>query len=122
MSRILLLLAFSVMLLSFTVSSNRDNRTISNNLSDSPEIKKKVKVKKNVVKIYPNPSFGKISISANTAQPLHFYIFDLEGTLIYQTVLKNKDRKNLDNLKKGTYMYDVFEKDESIEEGKIVVK
>ena len=121
MSRILLLLAFPVVLLSFTVSP-RDNRTISNNLSDSPEIKKKVRVKKNVVKIYPNPSFGKISISANTTQPLHFYIFDLEGTLIYQTVLKNKDKKSLDNLKKGTYMYDVFEKDESIEEGKIIVK
>ena len=35
---------------------------------------------------------------------------------------KNKDKKNLDNLKKGTYMYDVFESDESIEEGKIIVK
>jgi hypothetical protein len=122
MIRILLLLAFSVMLLSFSASPRRDSKIISNNLSDSPEIKKKVRVKKNVVKIYPNPSFGKISITANTTLPLHFYIFDLEGTLIYQTVLKNKDKRNLDNLKKGTYMYDVFENDESIEEGKIIVK
>jgi len=122
MSRILLLLAFPVMLLSFSVPTHTDSKIIGNNLSDSPGIKKKVRVKKNMVKIYPNPSFGKISITANTEVPLHFYIFDLEGTLIYQTILKNKDKKNLDNLKKGTYMYDVFENDESIEEGKIIVK
>jgi hypothetical protein len=122
MIRILLLIVISTTFFSFSVSPHRDYKTISNNLSDSPEVKKKIRIKKNVVKIYPNPSFGRINISATTTQPLHFYIFDLEGTLIYQAVLKNKDRKNIDNLKKGTYMYDVFENDESIEEGKIIVK
>ena len=121
MNRILLLAVFSAMLISFSTKQN-DSKLISNNLSDSLEAGKKVKIRKNLVKIYPNPSFGRINISASTSQPLHFYIFDLEGTLIYQTVLKNKDRKNIDNLKKGVYMYDVFEKDESIEEGKIIVK
>jgi hypothetical protein len=77
---------------------------------------------KNVVKIYPNPSFGKLSVSAATSSALHFYIFDMEGTLVFQAVLNNKERKTIEHLKKGTYLYDVFEKDESIEEGKIIIK
>jgi Secretion system C-terminal sorting domain len=110
-------------LVSFSLYAQKDfddsNNTISN---DSPSIKKKGSSKKNAVKLYPNPSYGKMSVSSTTSSLLHIYIFDLEGTLIYQTVLNNKERKTIDNLKKGTYMYDVFEKDESIEEGKIIVK
>ena len=49
-------------------------------------------------------------------------IFDLDGTMVYQAVLKNKEQKKIDNLPKGTYTYDVFQNDESIEEGKIIVK
>jgi hypothetical protein len=77
---------------------------------------------KTVVKLYPNPSYGKLSVSAITSSSLHFYIFDLEGTLVYQAVLNNRERKTIENLKKGTYLYDVFENDESIEEGKIIIK
>jgi Secretion system C-terminal sorting domain len=110
-------------LVSLTLFAQKDfddsNNIISN---DSPSLKKKSWSKKNVVRLYPNPSYGKLSVISTTSTTLHFYIFDLEGTLIYQAVLNNKDRKTVDNLKKGTYMYDVFEKDESIEEGKIIVK
>ena len=121
MNRVLLLVVFCTMLFSFSSIGQHDKKRIGNNYSDSTELKK-IRIKKTAVKIYPNPSFGRVNVSVNTTEPLHFYIFDLEGTLIYQTVLNNKDRKNIDNLKKGTYMYDVFEKDESIEEGKIIVK
>ena len=110
------------MIFSFTVTPRQDRKIISNSFSDSFEITRDPRFKKSAVKIYPNPSFGRINISANTSEPLHFYIFDLEGTLIFQTVLKNKDKKNIDNLRKGTYLYDVFEKDQSIEEGRIIVK
>ena len=90
--------------------------------SASVYFKKKSGKRKNYIKIYPNPSFGRVSVSAVTDVPLHFYIFDLDGTLIYQAILKNKDKKTIDNLKKGTYLYDVFEKDQSIDEGRIIVK
>jgi hypothetical protein len=76
-----------------------------------------------VVKLFPNPSStGKVSVTTNVNGPLHFYIFDLEGTMMYQTVLMKNDKKDIENLKKGTYTYDVFEKEESIEEGKIIIK
>lgn len=94
----------------------------SNIFSTSPTVKDDGDDKKVAVKLYPNPSYGKITVSTNASTPLHFYIFDLEGTLVYQTVLKNNERKSIENLRKGTYLYDVFENDESIEEGKIIVK
>jgi hypothetical protein len=121
MIRNLLLIVFSILLFSFTYN-REDKKTKGNHLSDSVLVVKEERFKKSVVKIYPNPSFGKINISTNNVSTLHFYIFDLEGTMIYQTILNNKQKKNIDNLRKGTYLYNVFEKDESVEEGKIIVK
>ncbi len=92
--------------------------------SSQTESEKKVWVKKNnVVSISPNPSYnGQVSVTSKSDQALHFYIFDLEGTLIYQAVLKTKEKKAITDLNKGTYMYNVFANDESIEEGKLTVK
>jgi len=44
------------------------------------------RTKKTAIKIYPNPSYGKLSVTASTASPLHFYVFDMEGTLVFQAV------------------------------------
>lgn len=55
-------------------------------------------------------------------QPLEFFIFDLEGTLIHQTILQPKERKTIKDLKKGVYLYDLFIKDEGIERGKITIQ
>ena len=118
MSRNLLLIGF-VVLCSFDVSAQKGFEQASNIISIDSST---AKAGKTAVKIYPNPSYGKLSVSAVTSSTLHFYIFDLEGTLVYQTVLNNKDRKVIDSLKKGSYLYDVFENDESIEEGKIIIK
>src|SRR5690242_13811508 len=104
MNRILLILFFFVF--SFRAFSQTEVKEVAY-VSDSYHLEKNP-VKKSSIKIYPNPSYGKISVSAITSTPLHFYIFDLEGTLVYQVVLNNKDRKNIESLKKGTYTYDVF--------------
>jgi hypothetical protein len=94
------------------------------NFSSQTESDKKAWLKKNnVVQISPNPSYnGTVKVSSKTAQVLHFYIFDLEGTLVYQAVFKTRETKAISNLGKGTYMYNVFANDESIEEGKLIVK
>ena len=95
-----------------------------NNFSDSLLTTKiKIEEKKSVIKLYPNPSWnGTITVSSNTSEKLHFYIFDLDGTLIHQAVLKEKQKITVNDLKKGVYMYDAFLNDESIEYGKITVK
>jgi hypothetical protein len=107
---------------SFSVFAQKDFQNTSNTASINDPLKTKTTEGKSVVKLYPNPSYGKISVSSTTTSLLHFYIFDLEGTLIFQTELNSKEKKAIEHLKKGTYMYDVFENDESVEEGKIVIK
>jgi hypothetical protein len=105
-------------------AANAQASNYSYNLSSTNESKAKEGDKKNnIVSISPNPSYtGDISVTSKSEQVLHFYIFDLEGTLIYQTVLKSKEKKAISSLTKGTYMYNVFANDESIEEGKLLVK
>ncbi len=63
-----------------------------------------------------------ISIDTKDGQRLHFYIFDLEGTLVHQSVLKNREKNIVEHVQKGVYIYTVFANDESIEEGKLIVK
>ena len=122
MKRILLLVASCIMSGSVLMAQSTDTQSVGSIHSESSEQAKASPVKKTLIKLYPNPSYGKLSVTASTTEVLHFYIFDLEGTLVYQAVLKNKDRKVIEGLAKGTYIYDVFEKDESIEEGKIIIK
>lgn len=116
-----LLFVSLLLLISFGVSAQAEFQNTSNTISFDSSLKIKLRAK-NVVKLYPNPSYGKVSVSANTSSTLHFYIFDLEGTLVFQAVLSDKEKRTVDHLKKGTYLYDVFEKDESVEEGKIIIK
>lgn len=80
-------------------------------------------LKKQVVKLYPNPSYnGTVTISSNSDKPLHFYVFDVEGTLLHQVVLKDKRKQTIHNLKKGTYVYDAFLNDEGVDHGSISVR
>ena len=118
----LLLSVIIIAMCSFSRPSHSSPKQQGTIFSDSLELKKLI-IRKDAIKLSPNPSYdGKVSVVSNVAETLHFYIFDLEGTLIYQAVLSNKEGKTIDKLNKGTYMYDVFENDESIEEGKILVK
>jgi hypothetical protein len=115
-----LLTAFSLLFCTLAKS-----QTTSESFSfTSATEKQKVWVKRNsLINIYPNPSYnGSVSVSSKSEKVLHFYIFDLEGTLIYQAVLKDKEKKLVNSWNKGTYMYNVFLNDESIEEGKLTVK
>lgn len=82
-----------------------------------------VNSKKNVLKIFPNPSnSGSFQISSSEKTNLYFYVFDISGTMIYQTILKGKEKQIIQNLNKGIYVYDVFKEDEGIEHGRLVVK
>ena len=116
-------LVLTALLVFFSTVAKSQSADNSFNFASTVDSKKEWIKKNSVVSITPNPSFnGEVSISSKTDQQLHFYIFDLEGTLVYQVVLKTKEKKAINTLIKGTYMYNVFANDESIEEGKLIVK
>ncbi|HVG40239.1 MAG TPA: T9SS type A sorting domain-containing protein [Chitinophagaceae bacterium] len=126
MNRKFLGAALLVVALGAMAAGTPKSSPISNSDSSSlKEIKEAVvPVKKSRVRLYPNPtSDGNLSIFSNTSSDkIHFYVFDLEGTMVHQLMIKNKQRHKIKNLKKGTYVYDVFVNDTSIEQGKIIVK
>jgi hypothetical protein len=117
-------LILTALLFVFFSAANAQASNYAYSLNSTNESKARNSDKKNnTVSISPNPSYtGDISVTSKSEQELHFYIFDLEGTLIYQTVLKTKEKKAINSLNKGTYMYNVFANDESIEEGKLIIK
>ena len=92
-------------------------------ISSRDDNKQKSFFKKNSIRIYPNPSYSdNITVYSSCSNEIHFYIFDLEGTLVFQSRLRSKEKILVNNLKKGSYMYDVFLNDTGIEQGKIIVK
>jgi hypothetical protein len=94
--------------------------SVQNNFSDSLNGDKVIVEYK--VRLRPNPSpTGTIVINSTSNVPLHFYVFDLEGTLLHRLILKPKEQRTITDLEKGIYTYDVFKNDESIEQGKIIV-
>jgi hypothetical protein len=79
--------------------------------------------KKAAIKLYPNPcTNGTVQVVSNITGKLNFYIFDLDGTLLHQAVINEKQKHTITNLKKGIYTYDAFYNDEGIEHGKLIVK
>jgi hypothetical protein len=89
-----------------------------------PVVEKQTVVKrKAAIKLYPNPSTnGTVQVMSNMQGKLHFYVFDAEGTLLHQAVIRGKEKHTIKNLKKGIYLYDAFYNDEGIEHGKLIVK
>jgi hypothetical protein len=79
------------------------------------------KANKAVVKVSPNPTKdGVVAVNSNLPkEELNFYVFDLEGTLLHQLTLVGTKEHKISKLNKGTYIYEVFQNNVSVEQGKI---
>lgn len=79
--------------------------------------------KKGAIKVYQTPNnSGSITIHSAKHKQLSFYLFDLEGKMVFQTVIKKQEKQTVEGLTKGTYIYNAFENDETIEKGKVELK
>ncbi|HEY0042133.1 MAG TPA: T9SS type A sorting domain-containing protein [Flavisolibacter sp.] len=100
--------------------------TVSNgNLAQSSPtvVPAKVNTAKEVIKVYPTPkNQGSITVQSANETSLSFYLFDLEGNLIYQTIIKKNEKQTINGLTKGTYLYNAFLNDENLEGGKVELK
>jgi hypothetical protein len=93
----------------------------SGSFSDSLRVR--MYTKGNTIRVSNNSACnGSLSIRARSATELHFYVFDLSGTLMHRATINDKAKTKIPPLEKGTYLFDVFRDDLSIEEGKIVIK
>jgi hypothetical protein len=83
----------------------------------------KVHKAKEVIKVYPTPNNkGSITIHSANEKALTFYLFDLEGKLLYQAQIGKNEKLLVQGLTKGTYLYNAFLNDENLEGGKVELK
>ena len=83
----------------------------------------KLRKAKEVIKVFPTPNDkGSITIHSANDKALTFYLFDLEGKLLYQAVIGKNEEQRVQGLTKGTYLYNAFLNDENLEKGKVELK
>ncbi len=99
--------------------------TVSVNLNrDTILINKAHTSKKYKIKLYPGITNEVVFFTASgeTGKVYQLFLFDLDGTLVKQTQIRNKQTTMLANFNKGNYMFEVFSDDERIENGTLVVR
>ncbi len=78
----------------------------------------------NVIKIYPDIFRRSMHVVAkdNDGQQIDFFVFDMEGTLVQNFKMKEKDRQQLSGMAKGRYQYRVFTGDEETANGQFEIR
>ena len=117
----ILLALFLLMLLHVPVSSNASQQ---GQYKDSIVVNKLLVSKKYKIKIYTGAGQEAIFFNASgeEGKVYQFFLFDLEGRLVKQTQIRNKQTTMITNFNKGCYTFEVFSDDEHIENGTLTIK
>jgi hypothetical protein len=80
--------------------------------------------KKNKIRLYPDAKQQVLFFSANgeDRKVFQLYLFDMDGRLVSQAVIRNKETTVLTNMEEGNYLFEVFSDDERIENGHVTVR
>jgi hypothetical protein len=91
--------------------------------NDSVLVHKRSASKKCKIKIYPNAERDVLFFNARgvDGKVYQLYLFDMEGKLVKQANIKNKQTTIVDNIEKGSYLFEVFSDDERIENGQVTI-
>lgn len=75
----------------------------------------------NVVKIYPDFIKREMHVVAKDTNKeiVDFFVFDIQGTIIFHKKMKAKDHETLKNFNRGKYIYRVFTGDEETAAGEL---
>ena len=91
---------------------------------DSILVNKLLTSKKYKIKIYPGATNEVLFFNASgeEGKVYQLFLFDLDGNLVKQTQIRNKQTTILTNFSKGCYTFEVFSDDEHIENGTLTIK
>jgi hypothetical protein len=92
--------------------------------SNSMVIQKALSSKKYKIKLFPSATQEVLFFNAigNAGKVYQLYLFDLEGKLVKQTQIRNRETTMLTNFSKGDYTFEVFSDDERIENGILAIR
>ena len=91
---------------------------------DSILVNKLLTSRKYKIKIYPGATNEVLFFNASgeEGKVYQFFLFDMEGNMVKQTQIRNKQTTILTNFNKGCYTFEVFSDDEHIENGTLTIK
>ncbi|MBC7829297.1 MAG: T9SS type A sorting domain-containing protein [Chitinophagaceae bacterium] len=116
------------MLLSVTERASaipsQGRESLSFHYLDSIVVEKQLTNKKHKIRLYPNANQQVLFFSANGehGKIYQLFLFDMDGKLVKQANIKNKQTTVINNIDKGVYLFEVFSDDERIENGKVTVR
>ena len=79
--------------------------------------------KKYKIRLYPDAKHQVLFFSANGEEQkvYQLYMFDMEGKLVNQTSIRNRETTVLTNIAEGNYLFEVFSNDQRIVNGQLTV-
>lgn len=91
---------------------------------DTILVQKLLNTKKHKIKLTPDANHQALFFNAAgvDGKMYQLYIFDIDGKLVKQAVVRNKETTLLRLTDKGNYVYEVFTDDERIENGQVIIR
>jgi hypothetical protein len=95
-----------------------DSNIIHTILVNKSQISKKYKIG-----LYPDARNQVLFFSASGVEKkiYQLYLFDMDGKLVNQASIRNRETTVLTNIPDGNYLFQVFSNDERIEDGQLTV-
>ncbi|WP_205512232.1 T9SS type A sorting domain-containing protein [Longitalea arenae] len=92
--------------------------------NDTILVQKQVTSKKHRIKLYPNAEQDVLFFSVRGSEDkiYQFFLFDVAGNLVKQAIIKGRQTTVIDNIEKGNYLFEVFNDDERIENGQVIIR
>ena len=90
----------------------------------SIEVSKSLSSKKHKIRLYPDARQQVLFFSVNgeNGKVYQLFLFDMDGRLVSQTQIRNRETTVLTNISEGNFLYEVFTDDERIENGQLKVR
>lgn len=90
----------------------------------SIQVSKSQSSKKYKIRLYPDVRQQVLFFSANgeDGKVYQLFLFDMDGRLVSQTHIRNKETTVLTNISEGNFLFEVFTDDERIENGQLTVR
>ncbi|HEY4209483.1 MAG TPA: T9SS type A sorting domain-containing protein [Puia sp.] len=90
----------------------------------SIQITKSLVSKKNKIKLFPDAKQQVLffSVSGDDKKVYQLYLFDMDGRLVSQAAIRNRETTVLTTLSEGNYLFEIFTDDERIENGHLAVR
>lgn len=91
---------------------------------DTILVQKSLNTKKHKIKLDPDANHRVLffNVTGIDGKVYQLFIFDIDGKLVKQTNIRNKETTVVNIGGKGNYVYEVFTDDERIENGQVIIR